>query len=90
MGHNVVAHAVLAIIIFAASTLFLGGGIYSALFFTTSDIAATLSGATSDPGASAENLEGIIPIIVTVVVNIVLYYLIAGVIIFLFNMVRRK
>ena len=86
MGHNVFAHLVLGAVLFAVSMLvFDGAGLYSTLLFTTAEVSGTLLGTGDNFGAEADNLERMIPVMAAVIINIIVYYIAAGIIIFIFD-----
>jgi len=91
MSHNVTAHVVLGIILFILSTIvFDGYGLYSSVLLTTAEVSGTLMSSGTNFEQDAARIGGLVPIVVAVIVNIVVYYVAAGIIIFLFSMFGKK
>lgn len=91
MSHNVGAHIFLGVLLFIASTvIFDGGGLYSAVLLTTADVSGTLLSTGTDFEQDAARMEQFIPIMAAVIINIVIYYVAAGILIFIFGRFKKK
>jgi len=90
--HNVVAHSLLAVFLFVLNTIIFGGaGTWSAILGVTVGMAGVYivggSGSISQAAAGAEQILGVV---MAIIVNIVIYYLLAAVILFIFNIFFGK
>ena len=91
MKHNATAHLLLASILFVINIfIFDGAGTWTAILGTSAEVTGTLLVAQEDIGAAANHMETLIPIAATVLVNLIIYYVAAGIIIFLFALATRN
>lgn len=88
--HNVFAHLLLGAVLFAINVwVFDGLGTWSALLGTSAQVTGTMIVATQDLGAAASHMQTLVPLAITVLANLIIYYVLAGVIIFLFALITR-
>ena len=90
MKHNVLAHLILAGILFVVNVvIFDGAGTWTALLGTSAQTVAVLLTAPENISAAEEQLRGVIPLIITFVINLVIYYIAAAIIIGLYVLITR-
>lgn len=91
--HHGIAHVALIIILFVLTIIIFGGwaqGPLTSGLFLGFKVYGLISGGMSDPG-NVESIGGDVLTLATVFfINLVLYYLLSSIIIFLWNLVFRK
>lgn len=92
MSHNHLANGFLAAVLFILNTLiFEGGGTWSAILAASAQATGNLLTAGSgDFAGGADRAYGLLPIVIAIIVNIIIYYALAAIIIFLYNLVFKK
>ena len=90
MKHNALAHLLLAGILFTINVvIFNGAGTWTALLGTSAQVTGTMLVAQEDIGAAAAHMEQLIPLAATILVNLILYYIAAGIIIALYALITH-
>lgn len=91
MKHSFLPHFLLAIFLFAVNTFFFGAATWGVILSTTANTAGLMLGAGSgNYDALASQGEALIPIVLTIIINIVLYYSLAAIILFIFNLFSKN
>lgn len=91
MKHKPSHHIFLALILFAINTVFFGAATWSTILATTANTAGfMLDAGTGNFDALATQSETLIPIVLTIIINIVLYYGLAAIILFIFGIFSKK
>lgn len=89
--HNIFAHLFLVALLFVVNVIvFHGDGTFSVLLGVTAETTGTLLATGDDYSADADRLFALIPKIVGFIIDFIIYYLIAAVIIGISKLFSRK
>ncbi|MBR9702590.1 hypothetical protein GOV10_01010 [Candidatus Woesearchaeota archaeon] len=91
MKHKSSHHIFLALILFAIGTIFFPaatwGNIFATAAHTTGIMMSSGSGNYSGLAAAA---EGLIPMVIAIIINIIIYYSLAAIILFIFGIFSKN
>lgn len=91
MKHSFLPHFLLAVILFAINAIFFGAATWGTIFAAGANAAGLMLGAGSGEYAALES-QGmqLLSLIFTIIINIVLYYGLATIILFVFSLFSKK